>query len=443
MKRPHAVADPSRHRLWPPYPGFDVAFAATWSDEPDGTYLLDEPIVVEASRKKDHHERSFSVANLYLEQIERAASKAERLDKNLGVIVCVVPDEVKQNCRPKSVIANPSDEGIDAKSKKARKRGQFELFDEYNREQYLLAPDFRRQIKARAMKLGVPLQIIQESTLRLSDDNAFGERGLTPLSDRMWNLGTAFYYKCGGKPWKLSSAREGVCYVGIAFRRSDEHGSTACCAAQMFLDSGDGVVFLGEYGPWYSTDTGQFHLKKEAAKGLLKGVLETYSQLDGKPLTEVFLHSRSEISKDEFDGYKEACPDSCKLTGIRVQSDRFGTRLFRGVGISGTVSMPVVRGTFRRVSHRTGYLYTSGFKPRLATYDGWETPVPLQIDIQHGNADITQVAQDILGLTKLNYNACRLGESKPVTVGFSDAVGEILISNPTVEERKPNFKFYI
>ena len=42
-----------------------------------------------------------------------------------------------------------------------------------------------------------------------------------------------------------------------------------------------------------------------------------------------------------------------------------------------------------------------------------------------------------MGLTKLNYNACRLGESKPVTVG------EILITNPTVEERKPNFKFYI
>jgi len=40
-----------------------------------------------------------------------------------------------------------------------------------------------------------------------------------------------------------------------------------------------------------------------------------------------------------------------------------------------------------------------------------------------------QVARDILGLTKLNYNACKLGESRPVTVGFSDAVGEILISN--------------
>jgi hypothetical protein len=95
------------------------------------------------------------------------------------------------------------------------------------------------------------------------------------------------------------------------------------------------------------------------------------------------------------------------------------------------------------VSEMSGYLYGSGFKPRIATYDGWETPVPLRIDVQHGGAPIELVAKDILGLTKLNYNACRLGESQPVTIKFSDAIGEILISNPTVTEHRPNFKFYI
>ena len=54
-----------------------------------------------------------------------------------------------------------------------------------------------------------------------------------------------------------------------------------------------------------------------------------------------------------------------------------------------------------------------------------------------------QIAADVLGLTKLNYNACRLGDALPVTIKFSDMVGEILISNPTVEHRRPNFKFYI
>jgi hypothetical protein len=104
---------------------------------------------------------------------------------------------------------------------------------------------------------------------------------------------------------------------------------------------------------------------------------------------------------------------------------------------------PILRGTFLQISSRRGYLWTSGFKPFLGTYDGWETPVPLRIDLQRGNGDITQVATDILGLTKLNFNECKYGDSNPVTIGFSDAVGEILVSNPRVENPSPKFKFYI
>ena len=72
-----------------------------------------------------------------------------------------------------------------------------------------------------------------------------------------------------------------------------------------------------------------------------------------------------------------------------------------------------------------------------------ETPVPLSISLQYGEADIVQVATDILGLTKLNYNECRLGDANPVTIGFSNDVGEILVSNPKIKNPDPKFKFYI
>jgi hypothetical protein len=48
-----------------------------------------------------------------------------------------------------------------------------------------------------------------------------------------------------------------------------------------------------------------------------------------------------------------------------------------------------------------------------------------------------------LASRRLNYNACRLGESQPVTIKFSDAVGEILVSNAKIEHPKPQFRFYI
>ncbi len=70
-------------------------------------------------------------------------------------------------------------------------------------------------------------------------------------------------------------------------------------------------------------------------------------------------------------------------------------------------------------------------------------PIPLVIDIQHGDADLETVARDIFALTKLNYNACKLGEDQPVTVKFSDAIGEILIANQGAKVKHPSFKYYI
>jgi len=87
----------------------------------------------------------------------------------------------------------------------------------------------------------------------------------------------------------------------------------------MFLDDGDGVVFLGEYGPWYAPETKQFHLKPEAAKALLSGVIKTYQDLHGKPLREIFLHARSGIDPEEFQGYRDAVPSDTKVVAVRVR----------------------------------------------------------------------------------------------------------------------------
>ncbi len=72
-------------------------------------------------------------------------------------------------------------------------------------------------------------------------------------------------------------------------------------------------------------------------------------------------------------------------------------------------------------------------------------PVPLEITLQHGDADLALIARDILGLTKLNYNACQLGEGMPITVKFSRAIGEILLANPSLPKNayRHNLKYYI
>lgn len=423
-------------RLWPVFPGFQAAFHSLISNKPTRIFKVDGDQLVTSSLHNDPNKRAYDVSNLYLDGIKQMTNT----DDQLHVIICSMPDIVYKNCRPKSYVRDGIGEKVSYKLRKLRAKGQTDLFRSYDPIIYQYSVDCRRQLKARSMIFNVPIQIILESTLNtIEPKNIYESVGKSPLSDRAWNLSTTLFYKSGGKPWRLSTAREGVCYVGIVFRRSDPlHGeNTACCAAQMFLDSGDGVVIRGDYGPWYSAETRQFHLSKDATYKLLSQVQTTYSELEGKPLREIFLHYRIWINDDEYEGFKTACPGDVKLTCIKVRQERFEVRLFR----EGT--RPILRGTFLKINDRRGYLWTSGFKPYLKTYDGWETPNQLRLDIQHGEEDLMQVATDILGLTKLNYNSCKYGSANPVTIGFSDAVGEILVSNPAIDEKSPKFKFYI
>ena len=330
--------------LWPHFPGFEEAFHAVLPTEPVWVEELDELVLKNAATELDDHKRVFGVVSLFLSQV-RAAKK---LDEPFSFFLIIVPDFVFANCRPLSRFQDGH--GYRVGKREQRMRSEIlDFFESYEPAQYSYSVDFRRQIKARIMELEIPIQIIRESTLSFAaTEKRFGVRQLTPLSDRAWNLSTSLYYKAGGKPWKLSGVREGVCYVGVSFKNTDA-AYTACSAAQMFLNDGDGVVFLGDEGRWYSERKGEYHLNRESAQRLLSGVLSTYQSLHGKKLIEVFLHCRSTINEEEFGGYLAACPEGVKLVAVRVAPERLGLRLYR----AGT--RPVLRGTFWQVSPKRGF----------------------------------------------------------------------------------------
>lgn len=302
LSRPVLTEEKLDSVLWPHFPGFEESFHAILPVEPAREECLDQAQLEQLVRQADQHSRAFSIADVFMNAIRRA----KRTDDVCDVFLCVVPDIVWKNCRPESRVAEALGKSLSNKQVELR-RHMDDMFGGYTSDQYEYSVDFRRQIKARVMELDVPIQIVRESTLTLTPPE-FGQRQLTTLSDRAWNLSTAIYYKSGGKPWKLSGARDGVCYVGVAFKNTEDGGQNACCAAQMFLDDGDGVVFLGDEGQWRGKKKGEYHLSKESARRLLAGILQTYDEQHGKPLKEIFLHSRSSLNDEELSGYLDACP---------------------------------------------------------------------------------------------------------------------------------------
>jgi hypothetical protein len=251
-----------------------------------------------------------------------------------------------------------------------------------------------------------------------------------------WNLTTTAFFKAGGRPWKLAEVRPGVCYIGLVFKINslDPVAGNACCGAQMFLDSGDGLVFKST-GSWYSQDRKEFHLTRGGATDLISRVVSAYYDLHGKAPSEIFVHGRKRFSAVEWAGFKEGAPDS-NIVCVRISRSQ-EMKLYR------PTKTPVIRGSTFFLGEGRSLLWTAGYIPELATYPGREVPNPLLVEISRGDADMSNVLRDVMGLTKVNFNACIFSDGLPVTLRFAEAVGEILTAAPQNDGPPLPFRHYI
>lgn len=430
-------------RARPPFPGFEATFGIPWSSAPLVTCEVPDDELRSALFINDPAQRVYKTVEVYSRRIIDALREEEvRPD----VWYVVIPEDIYRYCRPQSRIAS----GLAIETKSEASVGYLKslaeepsLFPEDNAAAvpYQYESDFHNQLKARLLGHQVPTQIVRERTIAPTE--VLPTRLAASLAKQApeiaWTLSTATFYKTGGRPWKIAGIREGVCYIGLVFKRDHTSANprSACCAAQMFLDSGDGLVFKGDVGPWYAPDSGEFHLDRPGAKELVKLAVDSYKgKHDGKPPRELFIHGKVRFSAEEWAGFCEAAGSETNLVGVRIQDSR-EVKLYR------KARHPVLRGLAYIRDERTAYLWTRGYIPRLQTYPGREVPNPLLVDVCKGSVPIEVVLRDILALTKVNYNSCIFADGVPVTLRFANAVGEILTAGPPGPIPPLPFKYYI
>ena len=173
--------------------------------------------------------------------VERVISAQNRLEHPPSFWFVVIPELVYQLGRPKSIVpvADRLEGEVSISAARAKKLAvQPTLFGEDEKEAavYEYAVHFRRQLKARLLKDRIVTQIVRETTLAPDDFLTASGRRQRPVEDPAtiaWKLGTAAFYKAGGKPWQLAHVRPGVCYVGLVYKQSSPLADEryACCAA--------------------------------------------------------------------------------------------------------------------------------------------------------------------------------------------------------------------
>ena len=413
------------------YPGFEAAFGITWNQRVEIQCEISDDVLEGALKVHDLHTRISRTTKTYTKRLIKKNYESE--DKP-DLWFVIVSKDLERLCRPKS---DPPKDYTDGT--RAGDADQFGLFVDQEdtdsfaaeyQEAIRFKPDFHNQLKARLLEHQIISQVLQEETLeacmRLPDNPVRDKEDPATIA---WNLTTAIFYKTRRRPWILSDARPGVCYMGIVFKRltKQQGEKNACCGAQMFLEDGNGMVFKGALGPWYSEDLRECHLDKDEACKLLERAIQSYAEEhNGNAPREIFVHGSVRFNEAEWDGFQKAV-EKCgtKVVGIRIRRVSNELKLFtRGKGA-------VMRGTALVVSEDKAVLFTSGFVPRLNTYPGWNVPNPLDIEICRGKADIKIVLEDILRLSKLNYNSCKFADGFPITLKFASKVGDILTTPPS------------
>lgn len=426
------------------FPGLEEAFGLLISPGEFVERKIDPKELDDATKTLNQHEAVRKAVDIYVREIEHHNENEER---TVDVWVFILPEVVFERCRPLSRRA-----GLElTKGEFLRKqKTRFDLpllegvIDQTAEDIFDDVPDFHRQVKARLLKLGHTSQLIRETTIapdQFLNSAGYQIRRLQEPASVAWNIATGLYYKTQpDPPWKLANVRPGVCYIGLVFKLiPNDPKEHACCAAQMFLNEGDAVVFRGANGPWKTGDH-DFHLKAPEAKKLVSKVLDTFKDKHGAPPKELFIHGRTTFNNDEWNAFTEVAPKGTNVIAVRIRATNGDTKLFRDG------DYPVIRGTAILIDERNAYLWTNGFVPRLDTYIGPETPNPLFITVLRSTGElpnITAVLTDIMGLTKINYNACNYSDGLPVTVRFADKVGDILTMGSAKDSEKQPLKFYV
>lgn len=302
--------------------------------------------------------------------------------------------------------------------------------------------DLRNMLKAEVMKFGQPIQIVLPSTYdpeaKAKSGNPGGKGRLQDEATRAWNIHTALYYKANYRPWRITrnSSDLKTCFVGVSFYRSLDKANLVTSMAQVYDERGEGVIVRGK--PVQLTKDDPIpHLSSSDAFALIDHALKEYRKEHKHAPARLVMHKSSNYNAAELEGFNRAVEEQELDTADFLVVARSSARLFR------EERYPPLRGTMLSLDSRHHLLYTRGSVPYYATYPGMYVPRPLKFQIAQGDESPRKLAEEILALTKLNWNNTQFDGGMPITMRVARDVGKVLKYVGADGVVQPKYSFYM
>lgn len=298
--------------------------------------------------------------------------------------------------------------------------------------------DLHDYIKAFCAEKGIMSQLIREKTIH----------DINQKCQIHWWLSLSFFVKSFRTPWILANTDNTTAFAGLGYsvdNKTSAKGHIVLGCSHIYSSSGEGLKFKLSR---ISNDKIQWRYKKphlcyddayEFGKSIIGLFYDSMNELPRR----VVVHKRTFFTEEEKQGIIDSISDNNRIESIDLVEINFednikfaSSKIFNGKAeIDG---FSVSRGSCIRLNSKDALLWAHGvipsvLNPNFSFYPGGRyIPKPLRIIKHYGNGSLEQIATEILGLTKMNWNSLNMYSQLPATICSSNdiaRIGKLIDSN--------------
>ena len=262
-------------------------------------------------------------------------------------------------------------------------------------------------------------QFIEETTLNSADN----------INKKLFNLAIGIYTKTIGMPWYPEKYSKDTLFLGISFGINSDGIHVGC--SQMFDGAGRGMqLIISQVSDKHRKNQ---YLSEEEAYQLGIKIRQTYYKTSKiNELKRIVIHRANPFRKEEIAGFKKAFEGIDDFDLIQISDFSFFNSY--KFGKYGCLGYPVKRGTAIKAAKDTIYVWSDGSIVNSEICQGQtyrNNPrgmgKPLKIKKYYGNISANEAIDDLMYLTKMDFNSSDVIYSKlPVTIKYSRMVCKLL-----------------
>lgn len=282
--------------------------------------------------------------------------------------------------------------------------------------------DLHDFVKAYCAQKGVRTQLLRQGTLVKRHQ-----------CEVLWWLAQATYAKSLRVPYLLSSNNPNVVFVGIGygFNKARREGGVVLGCSHVYDAAGQGLRYqLGRIKNPIWRNKNPFLSKDDALRVSLQTrqlFYDTYQRLPDR----VVFHKRTPFTRDEREGLAQGLKDVRDLDMLTIEYEDAWRFISYDKYKRSVDGFPVKRGTIMTLDQYSFLLWIHGntrgvVEGNRSYYQGKSRiPTPVRVTRFSGHAPIEQVAEEILGLSKMDWNSYDLYSQMPVTLETSGEIARI------------------